>query len=181
MEIERKFLVDTLPENLGQYPSEMIEQAYLCTDPVVRVRRQGKDFWLTYKGKGLMAREEYNLPLNETAYAHLLAKADGNIITKRRYRIPLGEAPTARAADKPAGKGGDASTHADESARKRESGLTAELDVFEGKFAGLVIVETEFPDEETANAFTPPAWFGEEVTWTNAYHNSVLSQRRFPS
>ena len=36
-----------------------------------------------------MAREEYNLPLDADSYAHLLQKADGNIITKRRYLIPL--------------------------------------------------------------------------------------------
>ncbi|MFR6560708.1 MAG: hypothetical protein ACLUR5_00530 [Eubacterium ventriosum] len=29
-----------------------------------------------------MTREEYNLPLNEKSYNHLLTKADGNIITK---------------------------------------------------------------------------------------------------
>ena len=36
-----------------------------------------------------MAREEYNLPLTQEAYKHLLAKADGNIISKKRYLIPL--------------------------------------------------------------------------------------------
>ena len=36
-----------------------------------------------------MAREEYNLPLNKESYEHLLTKADGNIISKKRYVIPL--------------------------------------------------------------------------------------------
>ena len=58
MEIERKFLVRSLPENLEQYPFHFIEQAYLCTSPVVRVRRQDNEYILTYKGKGLMVREE---------------------------------------------------------------------------------------------------------------------------
>ena len=88
MEIERKFLVDRLPEHLEQYDTQQLEQAYLCTDPVVRVRRQGDEYILTYKGKGHMVREEYNLPLNEQAYEHLLEKADGNVIHKRRTRIP---------------------------------------------------------------------------------------------
>ena len=35
---------------------------------------------MTYKGAGLLAREEYNLPLTEEAYRHLLPKADGNTI-----------------------------------------------------------------------------------------------------
>ena len=47
MEIERKFLVPALPENLSSYPCHLIEQAYLCTSPVVRIRRQDDDFILT--------------------------------------------------------------------------------------------------------------------------------------
>lgn len=89
MEIERKFLVPALPENLSSYPCHLIEQAYLCTSPVVRIRRQDDDFILTYKGSGMMAREEYNLPLTSESYGHLLPKADGIVITKKRYVIPL--------------------------------------------------------------------------------------------
>ena len=111
MEIERKYLIDgALPFSLEPFCCHLIEQAYLCTAPVVRVRRQDQDYILTYKGSGLMAREEYNLPLTATSYAHLLTKADGNIITKKRYVIPLA------------------------------GGLRAELDLFEGTFDGLRIV-----------------------------------------
>ncbi len=146
MEIERKFLISTLPENLDSYPFHRIEQAYLCTAPVIRVRRQDDDYILTYKGSGMMMREEYNLPLTREAYEHLLPKADGNILTKKRYVIPLTD------------------------------GLNIELDLFEGKFAGLWMAEVEFPDEETANHFTVPGWFGKEVTYDPAYHNSNMSQ-----
>ena len=90
MEIERKFLIKSLPGDLSEYYSTLIEQAYLCGRPVIRVRRDGDQYYMTYKGGGLIAREEYNLPLTEDAYEHLLAKADGRIITKRRYRIPFG-------------------------------------------------------------------------------------------
>ena len=41
MEIERKFLIDRLPEKLEVYPHKELEQGYLCTDPVVRVRKEG--------------------------------------------------------------------------------------------------------------------------------------------
>lgn len=53
MEIERKFLIkkENLPENLASYPCHRIEQGYLCTSPVVRIRRQGDDYFLTYKPK----------------------------------------------------------------------------------------------------------------------------------
>lgn len=89
MEIERKFLVDLsdLPFDPKDYPARKIEQAYLCTAPVVRIRRDNDDFFLTYKSKGMMVREEYNLPLTKESYYHLLLKADGRIITKTRYVI----------------------------------------------------------------------------------------------
>lgn len=145
MEIERKFLIKELLGDLAQYPFHIIEQGYLCTEPVMRIRRQDNDYIFTYKGAGMMCREEYNLPLNETAYLHLKEKVDGNFISKKRYVIPV------------------------------ENGLKIELDIFEAPFAPLVLAEVEFPDEETANAFLPPAWFGEDVTFDGRYHNSYLS------
>ena len=83
MEIERKFLIRQLPEHLEQYPCRHIEQGYLCTNPVVRIRKQDDAYFLTYKSGGLMAREEYNLPLTAEGYEHLRPTADGLLITKR--------------------------------------------------------------------------------------------------
>lgn len=88
-EIERKYLIHSLPAGLDSYPYHEIEQAYLCTEPVVRIRRQDEEYYLTYKSKGLMIREEYNLPLTAEAYAHLKTKIDGRLISKRRYLIPF--------------------------------------------------------------------------------------------
>ncbi len=62
MEIERKYLVNQVPADYMEFPCHAIEQAYLCTSPVVRIRKEDDSYYLTYKGKGLMAREEYNLP-----------------------------------------------------------------------------------------------------------------------
>ena len=149
MEIERKFLIASLPEKLWEYPVWLLEQAYLCRRPVVRVRKEERgekrEYLLTYKSEGLMVREEYNLPLDEEAYEHLKKKADGRVITKRRYRLPA------------------------------ENGLVIELDVFEGELAGLLLAEVEFPDEETARDWQPPEWFDREVTYEETYHNSNLS------
>lgn len=95
IEIERKFLVSKESAryylekaNLKEFDCHEIEQAYLTTDPVIRVRKSDDDYYLTYKGKGLMSREEYNLPLTKESYETLLQKADGNIITKQRVLIP---------------------------------------------------------------------------------------------
>ena len=152
MEIERKYLLKELPE-LKIYESHKIEQAYLCTGPVVRVRREDESYYMTYKGGGMMAREEYNLPLTKESYEHLSKKADGNIITKTRYLIPLND-----------------------SILNKE--LLIELDVFEGAFEGLYLAEIEFNSEEDANNFIPPNWFGEDVTFDGKYHNSKMSETK---
>ena len=76
MEIERKYLIHQLPNDLESYPCRIIEQGYLCTEPVIRIRRDNDTFELTYKSSGLMIREEYNLPLTQDAYTHLLSKID---------------------------------------------------------------------------------------------------------
>lgn len=165
MEIERKFTVAKLPENLEAYPCRLIEQAYLNTDPVVRIRREDDSYYLTYKGKGLLAREEYNLPLNEASYYHLREKADGNVISKKRYVIPISD---------PAFE----TTYL--SANRNfidQISLSVELDIFEPPFAPLVIAEVEFPDEKMAEAFLPLDWFSQDVTNDPAYHNSNLSKR----
>ena len=54
---------------------------------------------------------------------------------------------------------------------------TIELDVFEGELAPLILAEVEFPSEEEANSFVAPEWFGEDVTYSNKYHNSNLSKK----
>ncbi|MBR4965965.1 MAG: CYTH domain-containing protein [Lachnospiraceae bacterium] len=146
MEIERKFTVKTIPLNLSDYPCRKLEQGYLNTAPVVRVRREDDDYYLTYKGKGFLVREEYNLPLTQEAYLHLREKADGLIITKDRYLIPY------------------------------DDKLTIELDIFSGPLAPLVLAEVEFPTEEEANAFIAPDWFDKDVTNDPSFTNSALSQ-----
>lgn len=152
MEIERKFLLNELPSNLSDYPYHDIEQAYLCFEPVIRIRRQDNDYILTYKGKGKMVREEYNLALNKEAYYHLLKKADGNIITKRRYLIPF----------------------SDTGCFSRP--LTIELDIFAGKFEGVHIAEIEFDSEEDARSFKMPEWFKEDVTFDSKFHNAHMAR-----
>ena len=63
MEIERKFTIKQLPTDLESYPSRHIEQGYLSESPVIRVRKEDDEYFLTYKGKGMMARKETNLAI----------------------------------------------------------------------------------------------------------------------
>ena len=161
MEIERKFTIKSLPKNLNDYPCIHIEQGYLNVAPVVRVRKENDVYILTYKGSGMMAREEHNLALNEEAYYHLRSKVDGNIISKRRYLIPL-ENPTFREGFP---------TPPDDYT------LTIELDVFDAPFAPLIMAEVEFGSKEAAEAFLPPDWFDEDVTYRKEYHNSYMAMQ----
>lgn len=146
MEIERKFLIKEIPVSLDAYKCRIIEQAYLNTAPVVRIRQDNEDYYLTYKSKGFLEREEYNLPLDKESYEHLRTKADGIIITKKRYEIPFNDT------------------------------LTIELDIFEGAHAGLILAEVEFSSREEAELFIAPDWFGEDVTYEAKYSNSNLSK-----
>lgn len=164
MEIERKFTIKQLPADLEKYPYRHIEQGYLCTSPVVRVRKEDEEYILTYKGSGMMAREEHNLALNKDAYYHLREKADGNIISKRRYLIPL---------LKPAFREGFPTPPDDYE-------LTIELDVFDPPFAPLIMAEVEFGSKEAAEAFVPPEWFDEDVTYRKEYHNSYMASSPIP-
>ena len=146
IEIERKFLVKKIPDNLDTYERIDMIQGYLNTAPVVRVRKENDDYVLTYKGSGLLSHSEYNLPLNKESFEHLLKKCDGIIISKSRYKIPI------------------------------ENNLTAELDIFKGDLDSLKLVEVEFDSVEEANNFIPPEWFGEDVTTDGRYHNSYISK-----
>ena len=154
MEIERKFLLNSLPELDGAYRYR-IEQAYIETEPVIRVRQRAdikedgsldeSRYILTVKTSGLMAHEEFETDISKEAYDRLLKKACGNVITKDRYVAGLGE------------------------------GLKLELDIFHGAFEGLIMAEVEFPDEKTAHAFTPPAYVKEDVTMDGRFHNNRMS------
>ena len=87
MEIERKFKVRSLPK-LSEYKYHEIEQAYINDSPVIRVRKEDDTYYMTYKGSGMLKREEYNLPLNKESYDNLSGFTKHRIISKRRYLIP---------------------------------------------------------------------------------------------
>ena len=150
IEIERKFLIKELPENLENYPCHEIEQGYLCTNPTIRVRKSDDEYYMTYKGKGLVEREEYNLPLTKESYESLIKKSEGNIISKKRYVIPI--------------EGTD---------------LNIELDVFKEPFESLIIAEVEFKSRKEADEFVMPDWFLKDVTGERQYYNSNMSQKKF--
>lgn len=164
IEIERKFLLkkEAIPERFFTYPHKELVAAYLSSAPVIRIRREGGEYILTYKNHTAdspLARTEYNLPLDAASFEHLLPKADGNIIEKTRYYIPLAEAYLKK-------------SRLPDFCRS----LVVEMDLFAGRLSPLAVAEVEFQSEEDAAAFTPPEWFGRDVSLDPAYTNVSLSQ-----
>lgn len=54
---------------------------------------------------------------------------------------------------------------------------TIELDIYEGIFKGLIVAEVEFESLDEANLFTPPAWFGEDISNNIEYRNKILATK----
>jgi adenylate cyclase len=145
MEVERKFLVDQLPDLDGAEADE-IEQGYLATgsDGEVRVRRKGEKLVLTAKRGSGLSREEAEVDLDRVRFDQLWPLTEGRRLHKRRHVVPHGD-------------------------------LKIEVDVYEGDLDGLVVAEIEFASEEEAKAFDPPSWLGEDVTGDERYLNETLA------
>ena len=152
MEIEKKYLVKSIPFSLDKYDRNDVSQGYISTSPVIRIRKKDDKHILTIKGGGLSVREEYELNITAEEYENLSGKVDGNLIEKTRYLLP----------DKDFGES--------------DSTLTIELDVFHGLFEGLIYAEVEFPDEESMKKYNPPAFFDREVTDYHNFTNASLSE-----
>jgi adenylate cyclase len=146
-EIERKFLLKLLPDQLKRSRHYVIEQGYLATEPAgrqVRLRKKGKTASLTFKvGRGAH-REEREIKLSPKQFAALWPGTAGRRLRKVRYEIPW-------------------------------RNLLIEIDVYRGRHAGLVVAEVEFPDRVTCRRFKPPFWFGREVTGEKRYSNVRLA------
>ena len=153
IERERRYLVVALPADEADLPPpQRIVQGYLTTGRVtVRVRRIDGNHILTIKTGDGRNRTEIERFLNPEEFEALWGEATELRIEKRRHRVPLGD------------------------------GLVAELDLFDGALAGNRIVEVEFADDETAEAFSPPAWFGREVTDDRRYTNASLATNGWPA
>lgn len=144
MEIERKFLIKDCP-SLRTYSYKKIKQAYISTDPVIRIRQMNNQFFLTIKSQGHMMREEFEIPITKEQFETLYKKVEGSPIIKTRYLIPL------------------------------ENELIAELDIYKGHLEGLYTVEVEFTSIAAANSFTAPSWFGKDITLDSRYKNNHLA------
>lgn len=151
-EIERKFLLDELPAATADVEPTRIDQGYLAVtdDLEVRVRARAGDHLLTVKGGRGAVRTEVTLPVSREQFDDLWALTEGRRISKQRWVLPY------------------------------DSQAEVEVDCFEAGLDGLLIAEVEFASADASRGFTPPDWFGSEVTDDDRYRNAALATQPPP-
>jgi CYTH domain-containing protein len=152
-EIERRFLLNEVPlfETLEH---KHIRQGYLLKakdGSKLRLRQIGDAYIFSIKRGKGLVRMEVEFEIEQADFDALWPLTVGKRIEKTRYYLPL------------------------------ENGHIAELDRFHGDLYGHLQVEVEFASASKAERFTPPAWFGREVTEDGRYTNSSLAKRGLPA
>ena len=146
LEIERKFLIAGIPKDLERYKNEQILQGYLFISEDIEIRLRKKgDIYFQTIKSGS------GMKRNETEIN----------LTKEQFKSlwPLTEGKRL------------------EKVRYEiiYKDLNIELDLYKGSLEKLITAEVEFYSEIESNNFTPPTWFGPEVTNDSRYKNKNLA------
>lgn len=151
LEIERRFLVKRLPEDLDDYSYENITQGYMSTDEgkSIRLRHKGGNYYQTIKKGTGKIREEIEMVIPKAMYDGLWDQTKGRRIQKIRYEIPYGK-------------------------------NTLQLDIYTGKLEGFQTVEVEFESIDECDNFISPEWFGAEITEISQFTNKQLAVNGIP-
>ncbi len=161
-EIERKYAVKSLPNEIKITKIINIEQAYIYRDinTIIRIRKvtdkkqKAISYIYTVKTKGdIEYKNNYNVAskyeiesnISEEEYNELTKRKISNIINKTRIVVPI------------------------------EQNLKVEIDIYYDYLDGLLTAEIEFPNEEMAKIYQKPDWLGEELGYKEL-SNRKLSQ-----
>ncbi|HNP75532.1 MAG TPA: adenylate cyclase [bacterium] len=162
-EIEKKYLVEYVSDETLFYchvGTKTIQQGYISVEESgkeIRIRKirtktrsengcdDSTSYCLTVKSGQGLAREETEMEISPEQFEVLWPLTLHRRIIKDRLLIAL------------------------------KDGLIAEVDFYFGNLGGLYTAEVEFPDVETAEAFTPPDWFGADITKDNRFKNQNLA------
>lgn len=153
-EIERKFVIDQLPDDFdfNKYSNKEITQGYLEINPdgsEKRLRQKKDKYFLTEKSGSGKTRIENEKEISKEEFENLWPDTEGKRVEKTRYEIP------------------------------HDEGII-ELDIYKGQLAGLISAEMEFKSEDESNKFTAPIWFGKEVTEDKRFKNQNLALKGIP-
>ena len=152
-EIERKFLVKTLPTGWKRQPHSRITQGYFFMgdkDIEIRLRKKDSERFITIKAGHGYNRLEEEIPLPEQQFRTLWPLTRDARISKTRYKIPW-------------------------------SGRTIEKDIYAAPHRGLITADIEFNSRLQTRRFRPPPWFGREITGDLRYSNQRLARKRTKS
>lgn len=151
-EIERKFLLKQLPQDLlGNAGCAEIKQGYLVLGQncELRVRSINGSYYFTSKrGQGLV-REENEQAIDRVVFDLVWPFTEERRIEKSRYTV-------------------------------QQNAITFDFDVYRGNLAGLQVLEVEFDSVEQANAFPMPDYCAREITDDGRYKNACLAVKGLP-
>jgi len=153
MEIERKFLIASLPPGfLGGHQGEKIDQGYLILEDrsELRIRNRAGRCTMTLKQGSGLERVEQEKEIDSELFAMLWPLTAGKQVEKTRYVID-------------------------------QSGYLLELDLFRGALSPLILLEVEFATVADSRDFDPPAFVLREVTNDRAFSNAKLATAGMPS
>ena len=164
-EIEKKYAIKKLPDNIEIIKIQDIQQTFLYRDinTHIRIRKltNRKDkttqYVYTVKTKGdIQYNNDWNIArkyeiencISKEEYEELIQKRITNIISKTRINVPI------------------------------ENGFIVEIDIYYDYLEGLITAEIEFSDEETAKLFKKPDWLGEELGYKNLSNGKLAQMNR---
>ena len=144
MEIERKFLIDSFPDNLKCVKTEKVSQGYININPEIRIRSyeydNSKEYVLTIKSEGNLSRDEVEINIAEDKFNSILSIIGKPLIEKlyKQYQLT--------------------------------NGLILECShVDAGSDLEFMYAEIEFKNEKEALEFIVPDFLGREVTGDPVY------------
>lgn len=165
-EIERKYAIKYLPEDIKCESVKNIEQAFIYKDlnTIIRIRKitdskneEDVKYIYTLKTKGdieydnkynIAQKYEIETKIKKEDYEKLLKAKISNIINKTRIVVPI------------------------------KQNLKVEIDVYEDYLKGLLTAEIEFTNEEQAQNFEKPDWLGEELGYKELSNRKLSEMTR---
>jgi adenylate cyclase len=136
VEIERKYVLSAAPPELERFPGERIQQGYLA-----------------------IAEDGVEVRVRRRGDKTLLTVKSGPGEIRVEEELPIDERRFEALWALTDGRRLSKTRHL-----VPLGDLTAEVDVYDDKLAGLITAEVEFPSPEASARFAAPEWLGRDVT-----------------